>query len=387
MRSRQMSKFLGAALSLSLFVFSADVCGQEIAAAVVSEVKGSVKIISQDGIARDAAVNAAVLGEEIVETEPESKAALIFDDGSRIELGPSTRLKVNDQVYTGASSVLLYIGRLFAHILPAQNEESVFTVQTLTATAGVRGTDFEAAAGMDGASLVGVDEGAVDVISEEGSITVGPGEEADVSYDGKISRLKRARRSSEEWQGWFQNRQQFFIDHSDQVLNILSRNIELSRGRIADQDKKIAALKSQIQASYQKPGISYYQARNGIKKQIPDYMKMMRSLGEADNRLAAVDYIIAKADDMAQATPAAFSPAFREKVSAQRARLKGMNVAEIHRQNRQILAAHFTGIWAAAKKYSLQQEVWRNLSPRARQQMLKKWQDQKQRPRPGTKRK
>jgi len=366
-------------LALATFLFSLSLFADELQAAQLSAFAGTVKIIDQSGGSRPAAVGAEIMGEEIIETGAKSKATVLFDDGSRLELGQSTRMKVNDEVTTGAASVMLYLGRLFAHIVPVQSTEPVFSVQTLTSTAGVRGTEFEVAAGLDGGSLVSVQDGRVDVDSEQEQISVKAGEEANVSYEGAISKGARGQRSDEEWQKWFSDRQQFFVEHSDQVLTVLNRRIERNRNRIMEQDKKMEVMKKQLATAYGSGNISYRQVRNEVARQIRIYMREMVEMSRADNNLVAVDFLISKAGEEIKLNPDAFNSDFKAKVADTRARLDAEDIAKIHKQTRQFVGLHFLGIMKAAKKFGLQQEVWRNLPPKTREQIIKRWQEKEQR--------
>jgi len=366
-------------LGVSAFLFSASLFGLTLQAAVITEVKGPVKIINQQGASRAAVNGASVMGDEIVDTGKGGRAALVFDDGSKVELGPSTRVKVNDMMLTGNTTVLLYLGRLFAHIIPAQSAEHSYEVQTLTTTAGVRGTEFEVAAGMDGSSLVSVENGRVDVILEENEVSVQAGEEANISYDGKVMKGRRGKRTDEEWQNWFSTRQQYFIDHSGQVVDHLSRTIDRTRNRISDQDRKMEVMKKQMGRAYEQGNLSYGQARNIARKEIDSYMKSMTALAQTDNKLMAVDYIISQAQEQIKQNPDAFNPEFKDKISTVRSILNQMNVAEIHKQDKQILARHMVVIMKTAKKYELQDEVWRKLPPKTRKQLIQKAEQRKQR--------
>ena len=365
-------------LAAAVFLFSASLFAVTLKAASINEIKGSVKIVDQQGKSRAAANGDPVLGDESVETGANSGATLVFDDGSKVELGPSTRVKVNDMMLTGNTTVLLYLGRLFANILPSHGGERGFEVQTLSTTAGVRGTEFEVAAGLDGSSLVSVEKGVVEVGLDDNEVSVQGGDEVDVSYDGRIIKGRRGRRSEDDWQKWFSMRQQYFIDHSDRVLDNLTGTLDRTRNRIKDQDQKMELMKKQLSEAYEQGDLSNNQVRNRVRKDIDQYMGMMNNFAQADNKLAAADYIISQAQEQIKLNPDAFSPEFKDKVSTARAVLDQMNLAELRRQNRQVLVTHMAGIMRTARKYDLQDEVWKRLPPKTRQRIINRAQQRRQ---------
>lgn len=371
-------KIFGHILAAGVFLFSASLFAVSLKAASITGIKGTVKIVDQQGKSRAAANGAAVLGDESVETGINSGAALVFDDGSKVELGPSTRVKVNDMMLTGNTTVLLYLGRLFAHILPAQAEERGFAVQTLSTVAGVRGTEFEVAAGLDGSSLVSVEAGSVAVGMDDNEVSLQGGDEVDVSYDGRINKVRRGRRNDEDWQKWFSARQQYFIDHSDQVVENLTGTVDRTRDRISDQDRKLAEMKKQLDQAYRQGDVNQKQVRNQVKKEIDSYMKMMNQLSRADNKLAAADYLISQTQEQIKQNPDAFTPEFKDKISTARKVLDQADVPELNRENRKVLATHMAGVMKAARKYGLQDEVWKRLPPKTRKQLIQKAERRKQ---------
>jgi len=378
MSNSRMMRILGQALAAGLFLFSVGLAAADLQAAQVLELKGTAAIFNQQGMARAALKGGSVLGEEVVQTGQGSKLTLGFDDGSKLELGPNTRLKVNDQETSGSVSVFLFLGRLFARIVPMQSEEPAFAVQTLTTTAGVRGTDFEMAAGMDGGSLVSVETGAVELASDGGQDQLKAGEQAEVSYDGKLTKAKRGPMTDQQWQKWFQSREQFFTQHSDQVVNVLTRRIERSRALIAEQDRKMAAEKKILAALYEQGKLTPEQLRQEAAKQIRVYMKLITNLSQADNTLLAVNYIINNAEEQIKLNPDRFTPEFKSQIRSTLGKLKKMDIAALHKQDRQVIAVHFAGIMKSAKKWKLEGEVWRNLPAKTRQRIIQKWQEQKQ---------
>lgn len=378
MTSHKMIKVLGRICGLAVFLFSVSLYALDIQAAQISESSGVVTIFNVEGSGRGGLVGQAVLPDEVVETGQNSKATLLFDDGSKVEMGPNSRLKIDDQVTTGNTSIFLFLGHIFARIVPLKSEEPAFSVQTLSTTAGVRGTEFEVAAGMDGGSLVSVQKGDVDVVSEGTTvgITLKEGEEASADFEGKLARAKRADRKDVDWDRWFTARQQFFVKNPERVVNVLLRRIERNRIMIAEQDRKMAAQKKIIAAYYEQGKLTPEQIRNQVARDIDVYMRLITRLSRADNNLLGVNYILNHADEMIAMAPNAYTPEFKDQVAKARKQLAALDIAKIHKQDKQLVALHFAGVMRAAKKWNLQDEVWRDLPPKAKERIMKKWQEQ-----------
>jgi len=361
--------FLALSFSLNLYAF-------ELSAAQFEQVQGQVFVINESGKSRVGLKGGEVLSDEVVETKAGSRAVLVFDDGSRVLLGPNTRLKVNDPMTDGGSSVMLFLGRIFSKVVPRISEEPVFTVQTLTSTAGVRGTDFEVATGMDGSDIIGVDDGEVIVSTDSEESPVKKGEEAEVSNDGIVKKVKRKPRTDEEWEQWFKQREQFFIEHSELVLNNLSRKIETSRARIKEQDDKLTELKKQLTEQAEGKRVFYFRVRNQLKQQIHIYSRMLSNLGQVNNRLAAVDNIISQAEEQIRLHPEAYSREFQDKIKSARAKLDAMNVKELYKENRKMIKNHFAMLARLAKRFNLEKELFRSLPAKTKKQILNKLRDE-----------
>jgi len=376
MSSHGILRLFTKASALAVFFFSLSLYGSEMQAAQLSGIKGMVVIFDENGMARATTEGMAVLGEELVETAMGARVTVVFDDGGKVELGPSTRVKVNDLASGDGQSIFLYLGRVFCRIIPLKTARPSFTVHSLSTVAGVRGTDFEMAAGMDGGSLVSVESGEVELMVGEISDPVKSGEEAEISYDSKIRRGKRLPKDDAQWGKWMQARQAFFVQNIDQVAGVLTAKIDRSRSRISEQDARMAQAKKVLAAYYQQGKLPPEKLREQVGKQIDIYMKLMDDLSRADNTLLAVNYVVNRANEQVMMNPGAYSPDFTAKVKSTRDKLTRMDVAKVHRQNRQSIRGHFAGVMKAARKWDLQDRVWKDLPPRTRQKMMQRWQEQ-----------
>jgi hypothetical protein len=114
-------------------------------------------------------------------TGPQSRLQVKLDDGTELTLGPAARLVVDRFAYGGADGdAALALRRLqgafqFVGGGVEQAPNHSVTIETGVATLGVRGTRFFAGP-IDGAFGVLVLDGAVEVSTDAGSVTLGPGE-------------------------------------------------------------------------------------------------------------------------------------------------------------------------------------------------------------------
>lgn len=105
---------------------------------------------------------------DVVRTKSDGKAEILFNDGTNLKLAPETRIKIDEYTFnqdnTRSKAFLnLLRGKVRAVVsktknLPVSTSSSSFNVQTPTAVAGVRGTDF----------FVFYDRGMTGVVFKEG---------------------------------------------------------------------------------------------------------------------------------------------------------------------------------------------------------------------------
>ena len=140
-----VSKFT-TTLLLSAFasaLFAAD-------AGTVEKVTGKVTITSADNVVRVAGPRERILAGETIATEAKSETMVKMADESTVLLRPNTRFQVTEYKYDKTpndSSVMTLLRgtmRMVTGLIGKRRPTNV-RVNTLTATIGVRGTDFEVA--------------------------------------------------------------------------------------------------------------------------------------------------------------------------------------------------------------------------------------------------
>ncbi len=183
---------------------------------VVASAKGKVRAFIDSGGHSYEVSSRLALAANRIETGPDAHLVLQLPSGKRVSIGRNSRLVLGDPLDeydlnllelegylrfdkpSRADQVRQLARRAFGKTKAWMRRALTrrFRVRTPTACACVRGTDFTMEGVKDGAHRVRVIEGRVDLIPHDrggkGSVTLGPGEQALLGADGKITRLNTA---------------------------------------------------------------------------------------------------------------------------------------------------------------------------------------------------
>ena len=181
-----------ASLGILLVLWSTPLAAQAPASigrvdALVGE--GTVVRFGETG-ARALAVGAALYEGDRIRTDAGSRLRLAFVDGTVVQLGESTDLALDWFLHApdaGTQNVLLRVSSgIFRVILELVLPRAAFEVQTTTAVASVRGTDWISEVTPDATATVAL-EGQVAIRNIEpslaGEVVLGPGEGTTVTAD------------------------------------------------------------------------------------------------------------------------------------------------------------------------------------------------------------
>jgi hypothetical protein len=147
---------------------------------VVRDVKGKV-----ENDLRTLVVDSDVFLDEEVSTGPNSGTRIVFKDGTNLELGENSRLKMTKLVFDPdpnksqiAVKALVGVFRWTSGNLPASN----YHISTPVATIGIRGTSLEFTVAESGLTNVALARGSVTVTDTRGnSVTLAPNEATTVA--------------------------------------------------------------------------------------------------------------------------------------------------------------------------------------------------------------
>jgi hypothetical protein len=136
------------------------------AQAVIREINGTVEIKAPDEARWSPASRGQALGRNTLVSTGFKSGALIDIGNSTLSVQPLTRLSLEELIRAGENEKVdlnLRAGRIRANVKPPAGGKTEFTVRSPTATASVRGTDFE----FNGITLR-VDEGRVHLTGSGG---------------------------------------------------------------------------------------------------------------------------------------------------------------------------------------------------------------------------
>lgn len=119
-------------------------------AGAIQELRGDVSITSADNVTRKAGPRERIQSGDTITTEAKSETLIKMADDSTVIIRPNSRFQFTEFKYTksaaDSSLVTLLRGtaRMVTGLIGRRNKDNV-RVNTVTATIGIRGTDFEVA--------------------------------------------------------------------------------------------------------------------------------------------------------------------------------------------------------------------------------------------------
>lgn len=169
----------------------------------ITQVSGEAFTKSGEAAEVPAKLGQAVPGGTIVRTGADGAAEVTLEDGSVLRVRASSRVQLSAAPRPEKkSSVVLFFGRVWSKVVRSSSGESNYEVNTPSAVAGVRGTEFETAVADNGKARVRVSEGKVAVSADHDADgpTVGKGQAADAAADGVEA--PKAAQDDSSWKSW-----------------------------------------------------------------------------------------------------------------------------------------------------------------------------------------
>ncbi len=122
---------------------------------------------------------------DAVQTGPNSRASLLFSDGSQVRLNANSVIEITTPAAVGRGRTSLFravAGEVWSRLRPNQ------AVQTPHAIAGVRGTEFDLKINPDNSTTLTVVEGEVEFYNSFGTVMVEPSQQSVARVDAPPSR-------------------------------------------------------------------------------------------------------------------------------------------------------------------------------------------------------
>ena len=134
------------------------------------EASGQVIAVVRDTAAsgpagdRALAVKGPVYSGDLIKTNRRGTAQILFADNTRMVIGPNSQVAVDDFVFSGsskASTFAIDALRGSFRFITGASAKNVYSINTPTATIGVRGTAFDGHVAKDGTTTIAMWHGAV----------------------------------------------------------------------------------------------------------------------------------------------------------------------------------------------------------------------------------
>ena len=178
----------------SLLLVTSLTCHVSSAAEAVGSTS-SLRPLAQQTLPRAAAtvlsLNSAIYQNAELRTAPQGALEVTFLDKSKLSMGPSSSLVVDQYVYAGpggaGTQVVKYTKGAFRFISGNIQKDKV-RIETPTVTIGIRGTTIRTLVTDEGTTTVGLDHGEAFVTSKQTGQTVflTPGEKVTIKSNGEM---------------------------------------------------------------------------------------------------------------------------------------------------------------------------------------------------------
>lgn len=169
----------------------------------VSQIQGQVSFIPKgQAVAIPLTDNDKVKEGDVVQTGPASSALLTWVDGSKVQVGPESRLEVKKCFSRNQQEVSLFrldTGQIWSRISKRLRRESRFEVETPVAVAGVRGTIFSVAVIPSGGARISVLDGSVLLRTTSIESFYAAGIVVEVDPAGKTSATRMDKEERAQW--------------------------------------------------------------------------------------------------------------------------------------------------------------------------------------------
>ena len=169
-------------------------------AAEVASVEGKGEFREADQVAwKAASVKQSLFASNFVRTLDQSKMAIVFADRTQVRLAPNSTLQIKEVATTTETRTILNLnkGRSWTQSKTTPNG---LVLETPSALAAIRGTDWEMAVDDDGRATLSVFSGEVEFYNDQGRVTVQRNESA-VAEKGKapVKLLLQTSRDRMQW--------------------------------------------------------------------------------------------------------------------------------------------------------------------------------------------
>jgi len=347
-----------------------------LAEGAIAQVSGQAVVLDSSGKSRPAKVGDVLRGGEIIETRAEGKVRVVLVDKSVLEVRPNSRVQINDSRLNprGVSSVVLYVGWIWARVTARAGPENAFEVEAATTVAGVRGTELEVAVAEDGSARVGVGSGRAVMENESGSLRLSQGESGEAGYEGAPAAKGSYSAQAEFWLNFLAKHnlplltdfEAFMVRVVAAVLDartqLLARDRQM-RELLEDYEQKHPAPRPEEPKPEEKPEPEKQAepapepepATTAEKAEVASEVRTLylkaRETQKASNRMHSNYYLTEQAQAAVAKSPSQLSPAQLKAFNSQLARVK--DVPQLRRQSQAALNAFAAVLERQVNRYGI----------------------------------
>jgi hypothetical protein len=269
----------------------------ESSVGTVTEVKGRVTVTRSDDSQVFATKNLPLYPGDTIETDEEGAVSFAFHQGDRFKLNEDSQVSLDELSSSGEDTLPLLrlaLGYLWSRLKAYTAGGPREIMHTPTAVVGIRGTEFDTVVAEDASSTVTVDEGSVEIESEEARLLVDKGQAGEVDADEKIHPPVRAvPKEQRDWRAFRRQRaEQLFKNLPLKAPRIrkrfegkVDRYLRLTRRINAAADRVISHLEKFREAAREKDPRATRQQLREIRAREAQFRPLVKRFRKAFNRV------------------------------------------------------------------------------------------------------
>jgi len=285
---------------LLFFFFNQTAFGESIPVGKMEKSQGGVAVIREDGKKVEGKPELNLYAGDCIQTAKDGVVWFSLSDGAKFRLGNNSQMDVDELSYETEDdtiNVRLVLGYLWSKIRKIGSSGGKFNLHTPTAVMGVRGTEFDVVVSIDAASAVAVDEGVVDVETEEGKVVIQSGMMSEIEFDGNPSSpAEAAPKEKRDWNRWREQKTERFVRKLPEISPKLRDRFEQTLSRIPAFIEKInqdaVKLKDIVQelkdAKREHDRGAFLEARTRLREHSERFKRLVGRFRQVSNRMRAI---------------------------------------------------------------------------------------------------
>ncbi|MFC1824475.1 FecR domain-containing protein [Thermodesulfobacteriota bacterium] len=274
---------------------------KESALGRIDKIEGTVTITRSDGQEVQGEVGLSLAAGDQIATGEGSRVSFSLLEGSSFRLGEKTQVSVdelsNSDEEDDQPMLRLALGYLWSKLQKVKGSSGKINVVTPTAIVGVRGTEFETVVSLDASSAIVVDEGTLEVSSDEDKVIVDKGKMTEVEFAKKptppVASIAKEQR---DWSAWRRKRVERLYNNLPQLApkfkNRFERAVVRSRRFTARVNEKADEIKKTIeenrQARRERDRQRFMQSRDKLREDFGEFRDMVKKFRQGMNRVRAM---------------------------------------------------------------------------------------------------